>query len=296
MSNYDGILIMDKEKGITSHTLLTKVKKILNVSKIGHAGTLDPLATGVMVVLLGNATKLSDYMMCDNKEYICEILIGMSSDTLDITGNILEEKLVQKDLFSSSVIDEVLESFVGANEQVPPMYSSVHHEGKKLYLLAREGKTVERSARSVVINSIKRISELDYSDNYLKFSFITNVSKGTYIRSLCLEIGKRIGYPALMSNLRRTKSGEFDITSSYTLDDLLSNKFTVINKIDAIKSKNTFVLNKYLYSRVKNGMKIRLDIDTDEVFLIYQDTLCAIYEKDVNSTVQYGYKAKRIWN
>ena len=140
MDNINGVLLVDKPKGITSQTLITKIKRHLNIKKIGHAGTLDPRATGLMVVLLGSSTKLSDYLMSNEKEYECEILIGSSSDTEDIEGNIITEKEVKQ----LNNIDMVLASLKGTLSQIPPMYSSVHHNGIKLYELARKGIEVER--------------------------------------------------------------------------------------------------------------------------------------------------------
>lgn len=288
MDILNGVLLVDKPQGITSQTLVTKIKRHLHVNKIGHAGTLDPLATGLMVVLLGSATKLSDYLMSNEKEYQCEILLGLSSDTEDIEGNITNEKQVKE----INNIDEVLNGLIGELSQIPPMYSSIHHNGVKLYELARKGIEVEREPRIIEVKSIKRISDIIYSEGKAKFSFLTSVSKGTYIRTLCVEIGNRLEYPALMNALRRTKSGAFNIENAYTLDDILNDNFKILSNYEAIQDKDTFIIDENTYKDVLNGKMITLSSTKQELFLIYKNELVAIYENKEGQV----YKAKRVWN
>ena len=295
MDNVNGIILVNKPKGWTSQDVLSKLKKHFHVDRIGHAGTLDPLATGLLVVLLGASTKLSDYLLSDEKEYECEILIGKLSDTEDITGNILEEKDVIQPIEN---IDKTLNDLVGTLEQEPPMYSSVRYNGRKLYELARDGITVERTKRLIEVRSIKRISDLEYINNTCKFKFNSSVSKGTYIRTLCVEIGKRLGYPALMSELKRIKSGKFHLENSYELSEILDNKYEILSNYSAIADKeNIVVINDFLYNRVLHGMKIRVESNYDYIYLVHNNELVGIYEKDSSyNDTNKSYKAKRVWN
>lgn len=282
----DGIIIVDKKKGWTSQDILTKIKRSKKFDKIGHAGTLDPLATGVMVVMVNGATKLSDYLLSDNKEYICEIVLGIATDTEDCEG-VVTSKLPVTNLDN---VDGVLQSLVGILDQVPPMYSSVHHNGRKLYEYAREGTFISRDSREVTINSISRISEIEYYDSLAKFSFIANVSKGTYIRTLCVEIGERLGYPAHMNNLRRTASGNMRIEDASTLEDVLEGNFKLINMLDVFNGYLIVEVDDYLDSRIKNGMKLEYDSEEEVVIFKKNNQLYAIYEKENNL-----YRARRIW-
>ncbi len=288
MNEINGVLLVDKPKGITSQTLLTKIKKQLHIKKIGHAGTLDPLATGLMVVLLGSATKLSDYLLNNEKQYQCEILIGKSSDTEDITGNIISTKEVKK----INDVESVLNSLIGNLNQVPPMYSSIHHNGVKLYELARQGIEVERESRLIEVKNIKLTSDVVYKEQCAFFSYLTTVSKGTYIRTLCTEIGKRLGYPALMNELRRVKSGKFSIEDANTLDDIENNNYHIISNYDAMKDKKIIEVDEKTYHDIMNGKMIFLNSREQIIFLGYHHNLVAVYEKKGRNI----YKAKRVWN
>lgn len=294
MDQINGIILVNKPKGWTSQDVLSKLKRYFHVDKIGHAGTLDPLATGLLVVLLGASTKLSDYLLSDEKEYECEILIGKATDTEDITGEILEEKEVKK----IENIDSILNNLIGTLEQEPPMYSSVRYNGRKLYEWARDGVIVERNKRIIEVRSINRISDLNYSNNECKFSFRTSVSKGTYIRTLCVEIGLRTGYPASMSELKRIKSGKFRLENSFELTEILDGKYEILSNYSAISDKDNIVeINEYIYNRVLHGMKIRVNSDYDYIYLIHKDELVGIYEKDPSySSNNKSYRAKRVWN
>lgn len=290
--DYNGIVLINKPDTWTSQDVTAKIKRHLHLDKIGHAGTLDPMATGLLIVLLGSATKLSSYLTSEEKEYECEITIGKASDTEDISGNILEEKQVTKNI--DKEIDEVLKGLIGKLEQVPPMYSSVRYQGRKLYEIAREGVTVDREKRVIEINKLERTSDIVYTDGVCKFKFKTTVSKGTYIRTLCVEIGKRLGYPALMSKLTRTKSGVFSLEDAITLEDVLNDNFTVINNVEAIKYKDNIIeVDDKIKDKVFHGMTIYLnDLPYDEVFLINNGELIGVYGR-LNKNI---YKAKRVWN
>lgn len=282
----NGIIVVDKPMDWTSQDVITKIKHLLKLKKVGHVGTLDPIATGVLVVLVNEATKLSDYLMSDNKEYLCEIVIGKSTDTEDVTGKIIETKNVE----ILENVDEVLESLKGDLKQVPPMYSSIHHDGVKLYELARQGKTVERSARDVHIYDIKRCSEITYADGIAKFSFIAKVSKGTYLRTLCVEIGNRLNFPAYMNGLRRLKSGNYTIENSFTLTDIVKGNYQVQSMLSAFTDKKIIEVTDELERRIKNGMKVSLECLDEIIIFTKNKELLAIYEKENNN-----YKAKRVW-
>ena len=208
----NGVINIYKIKGFTSHDVVAKLRGILKQKKIGHTGTLDPDAIGVLPVCLGNATKLCDMLTEKEKEYIAKVQLGVTTDTQDMTGTVLQERPVE---VSEDMVREALQSFVGNYEQIPPMYSALKVNGKKLYELAREGKEVERKARPVVIHSIE---VLDMSLPQIKIKVVC--SKGTYIRTLCHDLGEKLGCGAAMAALERTKSGQFSLETAITLEDL----------------------------------------------------------------------------
>lgn len=208
----DGLLIFDKEKGITSHDLVYKVRKKLDIKKVGHTGTLDPMATGVLVISIGKATKISDYILSSDKVYKAKIKLGILTDTYDITGNILDEKEVN---FTEEEIKETLVKFTGKISQKPPIYSALKVNGKKLYEYAREGKDVEIKKRDIEIYKNELI-DFNGSD---EFTVLVDVSKGTYIRSLANDIGKYLGTFGTLTELRRIRTGNFKIEDSITVSD-----------------------------------------------------------------------------
>lgn len=215
----EGILPVFKERGLTSHDVVFKLRKILHTKKVGHTGTLDPEVNGVLPICIGGATKVSDYIMEMGKAYQATVTIGVSTTTEDQTGDVLETKTVSKDL-TADKIDEAILSFVGEIEQIPPMYSSVKVNGRKLYEYARNNETVERPKRKVRIYEIERNSEIRYKDETCSFDIFIRCGKGTYIRTLATDIGKALGYPAHMSQLTRVESGGFSIDESLTLDQI----------------------------------------------------------------------------
>ena len=207
-----GIVVINKGEGITSQGVVNKVKKLFGEKKAGHTGTLDPLATGVLPVLIGRGVKASEYMLSSDKHYRAELLLGKTSDTEDITGNILTEC---DDIPDENAVLEAISSFIGENMQTPPMYSALKIGGEKLCDLARRGVTIEREARKITIHSIeaKKISERLYSLD-------VHCSKGTYIRTLCADIGNRLGCGGLMNALMRTKASCFTLSDAVTLEEL----------------------------------------------------------------------------
>lgn len=208
----NGVINIYKIKGFTSHDVVAKLRGIMKQKKIGHTGTLDPDATGVLPVCLGNATKLCDMLTEKEKEYIAKVQLGVTTDTQDMTGTVLFSKEVT---VSEEEVREALSSFIGLYEQVPPMYSALKVNGKKLYELAREGKEVERKARPVTIHEIE-VLEMNLPTLFIR----VRCSKGTYIRTLCHDLGEKLGCGAAMAALERTKSGQFSLETAITLEEL----------------------------------------------------------------------------
>ncbi len=228
----DGIIIINKTKGYTSHDVVVKVKKILNVKKVGHTGTLDPNATGVLPLLLNQGTKLSKYLIEHDKEYEVTLKLGIKTDTLDSEGNILEERKVDWNAEIMQKIEEVLNLFIGKQKQIPPMYSAIKVNGKKLYEYARKGQTVEVQPREVEIYSIE-LKNVNKQENEVEFK--VHCSKGTYIRSLCEDIAKRLGTIGYMKELNRTKVGKFTLQESITLEEMEKEPEKVEEKIITMK-------------------------------------------------------------
>lgn len=208
----NGIINIYKEKGFTSHDVVAKLRGILKQRKIGHTGTLDPDAEGVLPVCLGRATKLCDFLTDKEKEYRAVLLLGIETDTQDISGEVLDEKNVD---ISEETVRRAVMSYIGKYSQIPPMYSALKHNGRKLYELAREGRTVERAAREVIIHNII-IEDISLP----RITIRVKCSKGTYIRTLCHDIGKTLGCNGCMESLLRTRSGIFKVEESLRLDEV----------------------------------------------------------------------------
>lgn len=210
----NGIININKPLGMTSHDVVGRLRRILKIKKIGHTGTLDPDASGVLPMCIGRATKTADMLTAQNKQYIAEVTLGSATTTLDASGEVTETSEVNVD---ESDINSVVTEFVGDIMQIPPMYSAIKIDGKRLYELAREGVEIERKPRPVTIEKIE-ILGIDLENK--KFSMKVDCSKGTYIRTLCDDIGRRLGCLAHMSALIRTRSGRFCIDDAYTLDEV----------------------------------------------------------------------------
>ncbi len=209
----NGVLIVNKPEGITSHDVVGKIRKLYGTRKVGHTGTLDPLATGVLVILLGRAAKAAEYLVADRKAYIARLTLGLTTDTEDITGKILTQS---NDIPTRDAVMSACGKFLGRIKQIPPMYSALKVDGKKLYDLAREGIEVERAARDIEIFRLDCTS----TDKANEYELLVECSSGTYIRTLCADIGARLGCGGVMSALHRVQAGGFDIENSYTLDEL----------------------------------------------------------------------------
>ena len=263
-----GVLIIDKPEGITSHDVVAKVRKALHTKKVGHTGTLDPLATGVLVVCVEKATKLVQYLTCENKTYEVQMKLGVKSDTGDITGNIIEtddnisEKLSELNL---EKINETLNTFLGAQKQVPPMYSAIKVNGKKLYEYAREGVEIEREERDIEIYSIENVS---FENDILKYT--VSCSKGTYVRSLCEDIAEKLGTCGTMTALRRTVTGEFEIKDSISIEEISEEKIISMEKLFDKKIDVSNNMKKLI-----NGEEIKVDLE-DGLYNLYSDEYVGI--------------------
>lgn len=281
-----GILNVYKPKGMTSHDVVSFVRRQLKMKRIGHTGTLDPLATGVLPVLVGNATKLSDLIMADEKKYKARVTLGITTDTDDSTGEIIERKDVS---VTEEKLKETVKKFVGEIAQIPPMYSAIKVDGQKLYRLARQGIEIERKPRDITIYSID-ISNFDG----ISFDMDVHCSKGTYIRALCRDIGDALGTGAVMSELERTMSGVFTKENAYSFEQI--ENAVKSGEIENLLMPADSVLDEFFridvnseYSqKIKNGIRLRpgqLGIKKyteDEIFKIYEDNnlLCLLKVKD----------------
>lgn len=265
----DGILIIDKPNGITSHDVVSKVRKALKTKRVGHTGTLDPLATGVLVVCVEKATKLVNYLTCDEKTYEVEMKFGIKTDTGDITGKVIgEDTNYDIDL---DKIKEAIKKFIGKQKQIPPMYSAIKVNGKKLYELAREGIEIEREAREIEVFEIKN---LEWKNGILKYT--VHCSKGTYVRSLCEDIAKELGTVGTMTNLKRIQSGEFQIKDAIKINDISEEKIISIEKLfdKEIDVKNNL-------KELLNGMKIQC-VKPDGLYKLYADEFIGIGKIEKN--------------
>ena len=208
-----GVLCVKKEEGMTSHDVVNRIRRLYGTKKVGHTGTLDPLATGVLTVLIGRAAKAAEYLVADSKEYIATLRLGLTTDTEDITGNILS---TSEDIPTYEKVRSTVDTFVGDIMQVPPMYSALKVDGQKLCDLARKGVTVERKPRPITVYSIDTKQTDSPTDYILKVS----CSSGTYIRTLCADIGAALGCGGVMATLCRSRAGDFSIDQAYTLSEI----------------------------------------------------------------------------
>lgn len=267
----NGVILIDKEKGFTSRDVVNKVGGILHTKKIGHTGTLDPLATGVLALAIGDGLKLVDMMVSDIKEYEAEVKMGVLTDTLDITGEVLK---ISEIISSKDKIIEVLNSFLGRSIQEVPLYSSVKVNGKRLYEYARSGKEVELPKREI---EVFKIEFLSIKDDTFKFKVL--VSKGTYIRSLIRDIGERLGICCTMSNLRRTRQGNFKIEDCFKISDIENGNYKVIPLKEVLDSSMKVEVNDYIEAKIKNGRILENRYDDERiVFVNKSGKILAIYE------------------
>ena len=267
----NGLLIINKEKGYTSRDVVNIISKIFGVKKIGHNGTLDPLATGVLVVCLNKYTKLNELLSSSEKEYIAEVTLGIKTDTLDIEGNVTDKRF---EMVNRNDLVKVLKSFEKTYEQEVPLYSAVKVNGKKLYEYARSGTEVILPKREV---TIKKIELLDFNED--RFTFKCLVSKGTYIRSLIRDILADLNVIGTMSNLTRTRQGIFDIKDAYTLADIRNGDYKLL-KIKDVLDIEKVIVSPDIKLKVLNGAKVNGNYADRVLFLDDNLDEIAIYKKD----------------
>lgn len=267
----NGILIINKEKGCTSHDIVYKVKKIFN-EKVGHTGTLDPLAEGVLPILIGKGTLCSKYLINHDKKYIVNLALGQKTETADLEGKIIEEKNIPDKSLTQSKIEKVLKSFIGKQQQMPPIYSAIKVNGKKLYEYARKGQNVEIKPRKIEIYDIK-LMNIDAQKKQIQFEVFCG--KGTYIRSLCEDIAEKLETVGYMESLKRIQVGNFKIEESSRIQELEENKedtkyleSKIISIEEIFKNKGKIKLDDRKMQLFLNGVKITQNQEND-IYRIY---------------------------
>ncbi len=260
-----GVICINKHKGITSHTIVNMVRRLYNTKQVGHTGTLDPMATGVLPVMVGRAVKASEYLTTEDKKYVAEMKLGTVTDSGDITGNIISQN---NSIPGYDEVKKAVSLFIGNIKQTPPMYSALKVNGQKLIDLARKGIEVERCARDIYINSIE-LQEINQENGNYRLN--VECSKGTYIRTLCTDIGDNLGCGAVMTSLCRTQSGIFCIEKSYTIDELekmsYEERLSLLRPIDNLFfDLETITLPPFFEKLAKSGLEIyvkKIGISTD---------------------------------
>ena len=268
----NGIIIIDKPCGKTSHDMVSFIRRITGIKKVGHTGTLDPEATGVLPVCIGNATKACELLTCEDKAYRAELALGMTTDTLDAEGEILTEQPV---LCDEETIKNTIMSFIGEIEQIPPMFSAIKKDGKKLYELARKGISVEREKRKITIHDIK-INEIDMEKETVTFE--VHCSKGTYIRTLCDDIGMKLGCGGYMNKLTRIKSGSFSLDDAYNIEELIKaskdgdfeKKLIPVDEV--FKNYPEVFVNERQKNFIINGVRVRFKgLREGQIYRVYDE-------------------------
>ena len=284
----EGIIVVNKPKGITSFDVIRKLKKILKTKKIGHTGTLDPLATGVMLMCVGKATKLASDLEAKDKVYIADFDIGYATDTYDIEGKKIAENIIE---ISKENLEQSIKKFIGNIKQVPPMYSAIKIDGNKLYHLARKGIEVERPERDV---TIEYINLLDFKDNKAKIE--TKVSKGCYIRSLIYDIGQDLGTYATMTALQRKQVGDYSLEDSYSLEQIeemvLNNDFKFLKTVEEFFSYDKYSLQtekEFILYKNGNTVKVKENLENKKYRIYFQDEFIGLANVENNNLLK-GYK------
>ena len=281
MNNYNGILIVNKPSGITSRDVVNIVGKTLNTKKVGHTGTLDPMATGVLVLCLGNALKVCELITANDKEYIAKVILGIETETLDTTSPIINTK---KTNITKEEIEKVLNSFKGSYLQEVPKYSAVKINGKKLYEYAREGKEIELPKKMVTIYDIQLVSDITYYNDTTTFYIKTTVSKGTYIRSLIRDIGYKLNTYGCMDSLERTRQGIFNIDNSYTLEEIKNNNYKLLSIEESLPNIPLVEVDNKTLFKIRNGVKLKKFFTGDMVIIKDKNKVVAIYKNDLNES------------
>ena len=275
----DGIVLVDKKVGYTSRDIVNIISKKLNTKKVGHTGTLDPIASGVLIICVGKATKLVKLLTSEDKEYIATITLGILTDTLDTEGKILKEEKIH---INRSDIEDVLNTMRGKYIQEVPIYSAIKVNGKKLYEYAREGKEVILPKREVNIYDISLLEDPIYKDNKTIIKIKCKVSKGTYIRSLSYDIAKKLNTIGIMSSLTRTKQGNYSIDICSSLDEINDNNFVLLPIDYFLKDYYEVDMDDNLYKKIKNGVSIDNIYNKEFVKFKYNNNIVALYKNDNN--------------
>lgn len=298
---HHGIIVIEKEKGFTSHDVVAKLRGIFKQKKIGHTGTLDPDATGVLPVCLGNATKVCDLLTDKDKTYEAVLRLGITTDTQDISGKIIKEQTV---CVSKDEVWPAIASFIGKYDQVPPMYSALKVNGKKLYELAREGKTVERKARRVRIFDIRLLEAEEEKGEY---RIGVSCSKGTYIRTLCHDIGEKLGCGGVMAELQRTRVGSFGIEEAVKLSEVEEavkrGEYSMIRDVDSVfLSYPAGKVKKEAEKWLQNGNPLKIDqvertdgVQTGEEDMETKNPWIRLYSPDGEFTAIYEVREKEYY-
>lgn len=287
----DGVLLLNKPKGMTSHDCVFKLRKLLKIKKIGHTGTLDPDVSGVLPICIGKATKIAEYLTGEHKTYEGEVTLGFSTTTEDASGEVVETKKVDR-VITRDEIEQIFQQLKGEQKQTPPMYSAVKVNGKRLYEYARKGIEVERPIRTIFIHELILLEDAKtFLGDEISFRFRVTCSKGTYVRTLAVTIGEKLGFPAHMSDLRRTASGSFDISQCVTFEEIeaLIEENTLKDKLLSIENALIHLpklqISDTVAEKVKNGAVLKLEQShqlnqENELFLMMnKDEQClAIYQ------------------
>ena len=291
----NGIINLKKEAGMTSHDAVFKLRKILGTKKIGHGGTLDPDVVGVLPIAVGKATRMVEFMQDEGKVYEGEITLGYSTTTEDASGEVVAETPVFSPL-DETIVDQAIASLTGMITQVPPMYSAVKVNGRKLYEYARAGQEVERPERQVTIYSFKRTSPISYENNLARFTFRVKCSKGTYIRTLSVDLGEKLGYAAHMSHLTRTSAAGLQLDDALTLNEIEEKvQAGDLDFLHPLEIGTGDLVKVYLTpeqaEEVRFGRFIELEQSDKELAAFEGDTLLAILEKRDNL-----YKPRKVFS
>lgn len=270
-SSKSGILIVDKPKNLTSRDVVNRVSRLLKTKKVGHTGTLDPLATGVLILTVGKCTKLSEFLTSKYKEYVAKFTLGFETDTLDITGTTTKTSSHHA---CEEDIKKCILSFQGRYDQEVPLYSAIKKDGKRLYEYARNEEDIILPRREV---DISRIEIISIEENVVEIK--TTVSKGTYIRSLIRDIGANLQTYATMTELRRIAQGHISIDEAYTLEDIENGNFKLISPMELLSDIETRELDEEDYKKVSNGVAMSEDSKSEFIKFTYQKTLVALYRK-----------------
>ena len=277
--NKEGILLINKPAGYTSRDIVNIISKELNTKKVGHTGTLDKDATGVLVLLLGKYTKLTEYLTADDKKYIATFKFGFETNTLDLSGEVVHKSNEKK---TPNEIKKTIQSFEGKYMQEVPMYSAVHLDGKRLYKYALKKEDIEVPKRLV---DIKKIEIIDVKETEAKAIFL--VSKGTYIRSLVRDIGRKLNTYATLTDLIRTKQGNFDIKDTYTLEDIKKQDYQILTVKDIFDQSHFVEVDNIKYKEIINGVEQKEKTNKEIICYTYNNSVVALYKKKLDVYKMY---------